>query len=181
MKGIIINGGVIDPDFRGEINVIVYNATGEILYIRKHEKIAQMVLLNYSTPEIRVVTSLNETIRGSGCFGSSGRFETSDYVWQFQQKAIKAAGEQVKKEGEKKDKENESSSGIQPAKRFKEVRGILVKETIAKMRPMMSEVKMKKEDDSVGDKGKKKEESSEESLSTLSSLTTSSSSSSDED
>jgi dUTP pyrophosphatase len=65
--------GLIDPNYRGEIKVIVHN-TGERRYtIEAGDRIAQLLLVPYWVPELRVVVTLPETARGADGFGSSGR------------------------------------------------------------------------------------------------------------
>jgi dUTP pyrophosphatase len=64
--------GTIDPDYRGEVGVIILNSgTGQV-YITPKMKIAQGVFCRYEVPEIQVVEALNETTRGEGGFGSTG-------------------------------------------------------------------------------------------------------------
>lgn len=65
--------GTVDADFRGEIGVILANNTSNHYYIKKHDRIAQMVL--QAVPESYIMESqlLTETTRGSGGFGSTGK------------------------------------------------------------------------------------------------------------
>jgi dUTP pyrophosphatase len=65
--------GTIDADYRGEINVLLINHGGAPFTIRRGERIAQMVIAAVVQAELRPVTSLSETERGSGGFGSTGR------------------------------------------------------------------------------------------------------------
>jgi dUTP pyrophosphatase len=65
--------GTIDPDYRGEINVLLINHGGAPFTIRRGERIAQMVIAAVVQAELKPVTSLSETERGSGGFGSTGR------------------------------------------------------------------------------------------------------------
>ena len=65
--------GTVDADYRGEINVLLINHVGAPFTIRRGERIAQMVIAAAVQAELRPVTALSETERGSGGFGSTGR------------------------------------------------------------------------------------------------------------
>ncbi len=65
--------GVIDADYRGEILVALYNHSQEPQHIEPGERIAQLVIAACPQVEFRQVSSLSETQRGSGGFGSTGR------------------------------------------------------------------------------------------------------------
>ena len=65
--------GTIDADYRGEINVLLINHGGAPFTIRRGERIAQMVIAAVVQAKLRPVTSLSETERSSGGFGSTGR------------------------------------------------------------------------------------------------------------
>lgn len=64
--------GIIDSDYRGEISVILHNASEEPFLIKKYDRIAQMILIPYGKTEIELVDDLPETVRGSNGFGSTG-------------------------------------------------------------------------------------------------------------
>ena len=65
--------GTVDADYRGEISVILINHGREAFVIRRGERIAQMVIASVARAEFVPVTTLAETARGSGGFGSTGR------------------------------------------------------------------------------------------------------------
>lgn len=65
--------GTIDSDYRGEVGVILINHGQEAFDIRRGERIAQMVIARHEQAAISVVTTLDETERGEGGFGSTGR------------------------------------------------------------------------------------------------------------
>ncbi|WP_342278989.1 dUTP diphosphatase [Candidatus Tisiphia endosymbiont of Myopa tessellatipennis] len=70
--------GTIDADYRGEIKVILINHhPKEDFVIERGMKIAQMVIARYEQILWDEVDSLDETSRGSGGFGSTGKFCTS--------------------------------------------------------------------------------------------------------
>ena len=62
----------IDPGYRGEIRVILLNLGREPYQVHKGDRIAQMVIARYEAVEWEEV-ELDETTRGAGGFGSSGR------------------------------------------------------------------------------------------------------------
>ena len=65
--------GTIDADYRGEVKVILINHGQEPFVIKRGERIAQMVIAPVTRGELKVVASLDETKRGAGGFGSTGR------------------------------------------------------------------------------------------------------------
>jgi dUTP pyrophosphatase len=65
--------GTIDADYRGEVKVILINLGQEAFVIKRGERIAQMVIAPVTRAELNVVATLDETLRGSGGFGSTGR------------------------------------------------------------------------------------------------------------
>ena len=65
--------GLIDPNYRGEIKVILHN-TGDRRYtVETGDRIAQLLLVPYLAPELEVVEELRPSERGADGFGSSGR------------------------------------------------------------------------------------------------------------
>ena len=65
--------GTIDADYRGEVKVILINLGQEPFVVRRGERIAQMVIAPVTRAELNVVAALDETGRGAGGFGSTGR------------------------------------------------------------------------------------------------------------
>ena len=74
-KGVTLSNsiGVIDSDYRGEIHVGLHNLSAESYTVQPGERIAQMIIMPYFVPMIEEVTSLSETDRGAGGFGSTGK------------------------------------------------------------------------------------------------------------
>jgi len=64
--------GTIDPDYRGELKVILLHAGHEPVLIRRGDRIAQLVFAHFDTPLLEQVDSLDDTPRGTGGFGSTG-------------------------------------------------------------------------------------------------------------
>ncbi|MGM9762833.1 MAG: dUTP diphosphatase [Candidatus Cryptobacteroides sp.] len=65
--------GTIDADYRGEVKVILANLSDEEFTVNPGERIAQMVVAKYEQVEWDEVEVLDETGRGEGGFGSTGR------------------------------------------------------------------------------------------------------------
>lgn len=65
--------GTIDSDYRGEIQVILMNAGDAEFEIERGDRIAQLVVAPVTRPEWVEVVSLDETGRGEGGFGHTGR------------------------------------------------------------------------------------------------------------
>ena len=59
-------------DYRGEVGVILYNASKEDFVIEPGERIAQMVIAKYEQAEFELVEELDETERGEGGYGHTG-------------------------------------------------------------------------------------------------------------
>ena len=74
-KGIsVLNSpGTIDADYRGEVCVILVNLSTEDFVVEDGERIAQMVIARYDQAEWQEVDVLDETERGAGGFGHTGK------------------------------------------------------------------------------------------------------------
>lgn len=65
--------GTIDAGYRGEVGIIVYNASPtEAITIKKGDRVAQIVLKKFEEIEWQVIAELDETSRNEGGFGSTG-------------------------------------------------------------------------------------------------------------
>lgn len=65
--------GLIDEGYTGSIKVKLYNHGLHDYYVKKGDKISQLVIFKVAKPKLRVVKDLPDTERGSGGFGSTGR------------------------------------------------------------------------------------------------------------
>lgn len=74
-KGITVlnSPGTIDADYRGEVCIILVNLSTEPFTIEDGERVAQMVIARHEQAEWEVTDVLDETERGEGGFGHSGR------------------------------------------------------------------------------------------------------------
>ena len=71
--GVLNAPGTIDADYRGEVCVILVNLSSEDFIVEDGERIAQMVIARYEKAEWRMVETLDETERGAGGFGHTGK------------------------------------------------------------------------------------------------------------
>lgn len=65
--------GTIDADYRGEIKVIMINLSNEPQTIQPGDRIAQMIIAPYVQAVMQPVEVLNDTVRGEGGFGHTGK------------------------------------------------------------------------------------------------------------
>jgi dUTP pyrophosphatase len=65
--------GTVDSDYRGELKIILINLSDEVFTIQHGERIAQMIIQPVVKAELEVVKVLNESKRGEGGFGHTGK------------------------------------------------------------------------------------------------------------
>lgn len=65
--------GTIDADYRGEVKVLLVNLSKEPFVIKNGERVAQMVVAKHEQVTWENVEELNETVRGAGGFGHTGK------------------------------------------------------------------------------------------------------------
>jgi dUTP pyrophosphatase len=70
--GIIVMGGVIDSDYRGDIGVVLVNAGAATFSVKHGDRIAQLVIQPYVAGVFQAAEKLEGTERGEGGFGSTG-------------------------------------------------------------------------------------------------------------
>ena len=71
-KHIAVGAGVIDPDYRGNVHVLLFNHGTEEIHINKGDRIAQLVVERIASPEVIEVQDLAQTLRNEKGFGSTG-------------------------------------------------------------------------------------------------------------
>ena len=71
-KGLLVITGTIDPDYRGKVSVLVFNATPDTIKVEAGVRCAQLVVQRYEKVEFMLTSSLDKTERGERGFGSSG-------------------------------------------------------------------------------------------------------------
>merc|ERR1712212_612991 len=67
-----IGAGVVDEDYRGNVGVVMFNHAEQDFVVKKGDRVAQLVCEKISYPDIEVLDTLDETVRGEGGFGSTG-------------------------------------------------------------------------------------------------------------
>jgi dUTP pyrophosphatase len=67
-----VGAGVIDPDYTGEVKVVLFNHGDKDFEVKKGDRIAQLVLEKCETPPIVEISIVEDTGRGSDGFGSTG-------------------------------------------------------------------------------------------------------------
>jgi dUTP pyrophosphatase len=67
--------GVVDSDYRGEVKVALHNDSDVARYVEVGQKVAQMVIIPFLTVDFEEVGELNNTERGVGGFGSTGKYK----------------------------------------------------------------------------------------------------------
>ena len=67
--------GTIDSDYRGEIKVILFNHGSDEFIVNNKDRVAQMILMPILKMDFEEVDNLPKTIRGSGGFGSTGKWK----------------------------------------------------------------------------------------------------------
>lgn len=72
IKGIDVGAGIIDRDYTGLVQVILYNHSDNEFKMVKGDRVAQLVIEAIQTPMVMVVSSLDATERGASGFGSTG-------------------------------------------------------------------------------------------------------------
>jgi dUTP pyrophosphatase len=70
--------GTLDPDYRGELGVVLLNRGKDSFIVEKGMRIAQLIFSEVQLPVMEVVKSLPESIRGGGGFGSTGLMEITE-------------------------------------------------------------------------------------------------------
>ena len=71
--GILNSPGTIDSDYRGEVKIILINLSKENFIVKPADRIAQIVLSRVYKAAIEESKELNDTVRGDGGFGHTGR------------------------------------------------------------------------------------------------------------
>ena len=70
--GIQVGAGVVDPDYMGEVKVVLFNHGDKDFEVKKGDRVAQLILERCETPEVEEVGTVESTERGSKGFGSTG-------------------------------------------------------------------------------------------------------------
>ncbi|MBI4423155.1 MAG: dUTP diphosphatase [Elusimicrobia bacterium] len=72
-RGLTTLGGVIDAGYRGEIGVVIWNVSRTAQSLQRGDRVGQLLVVPVRTPAVLQVAELNDSARGTGGFGSTGR------------------------------------------------------------------------------------------------------------
>lgn len=72
-KGLIIQTSIIDPDYTGEIHLIITNCSNNVVKIEERQRVCSLVIYNVLNVRLDVVYDFENTERGSHGLGSSGK------------------------------------------------------------------------------------------------------------
>lgn len=71
-QGVQLLGRIVDPSYRGPIGIIMRNSGQVAIKIEHGMRIAQLILIRATVPDVEIVDELDTTERGAGGFGSTG-------------------------------------------------------------------------------------------------------------
>lgn len=72
-KFIDVGAGIVDSGYRGNLGVLLFNFSDEDFHVSVGDRIAQLILIQIATPDVRQVDHISGTTRGTGGFGSTGQ------------------------------------------------------------------------------------------------------------
>lgn len=72
-KGLIIQTSIIDPDYTGEIHLIITNCSNNVVKIDENQRVCSLVIYNVLNVRLDVVYDFENTERGNNGLGSSGK------------------------------------------------------------------------------------------------------------
>lgn len=72
-KGLIIQTAVIDPDYTGEIHLIITNCSNKLVNIEKNQRVCSLIVYNVLNCRLEIVDDFPKTDRGINGLGSTGK------------------------------------------------------------------------------------------------------------
>ena len=72
-KGLIVQTSIIDPDYTGEIHLIITNCSNNYVKIEKNQRVCSLIIYNVLNVRLDVVYDFDDTERGNQGLGSTGR------------------------------------------------------------------------------------------------------------
>lgn len=72
-KGLIVQTSIIDPDYTGEIHLIITNCSNEVIKIEQNQRVCSLVIYNVLNVRLDTVFEFEKTERGNKGLGSSGK------------------------------------------------------------------------------------------------------------
>jgi dUTP pyrophosphatase len=70
--GIDVGAGVIDPDYRGNVGILLFNFSDTDFAVKAGDRVAQLICERVATPDVKEVAEIDETARGANGYGSTG-------------------------------------------------------------------------------------------------------------
>ena len=109
-KFIDVRAGVVDSNYRGEVGVVLFNHGDQDFVVKMGDRIAQLILEKIDTLLVEEVQGLDNTVRGTGGFGSIGVKSSNDTGRNSEEKEMNGENERT---GEKKERavKNETLKG----------------------------------------------------------------------
>ena len=101
-KFIDVGAGVVDSDYHGKVGVVLFNHGDQDFVVKMGDRIAQLILEKIDTPPVEEVQGLDDTVRGTGGFGSTGVKSSNDTGRNSEEKEMNGENERA---GEKKERE----------------------------------------------------------------------------
>ena len=120
-KFIDVGAGVVDSDYRGEVGVVLFNHGDQDFEVKMGDRIAQLTLEKIDTPPVEEVQGLDDTVRGSGGFGSTGVKSGNDTSQINEKKNEIGKNERTGEKNESDDK-NETLKGRNSSGRMRTVK-----------------------------------------------------------
>ena len=120
-KFIDVGAGVVDSDYRGEVGVVLFNHGNQDFEVKMGDRIAQLILEKIDTPPVEEVQGLDNTIRGTGGFGSTGVKSENDTGRNSEKKNENGENEGTGEKNESEDK-NETLKGRNSSGRTRTVK-----------------------------------------------------------
>ena len=72
-----VGAGVVDFDYRGNVGVVLFNHSEDDFEVKRGDRVAQLILECISMASVEEVKELDDTVRGSSGFGSTGIIATN--------------------------------------------------------------------------------------------------------
>ena len=110
-KFIDVGAGVVDGDYRGEVGVILFNHGDQDFEIKMGDRIAQLILEKIDTPPVKEVQDLEDTVRGTRGFGSTGVKSGNDTSSGSEKKNENGQNERTDEKKESEQVKNETLKG----------------------------------------------------------------------
>ena len=110
-KFIDVGAGVVNSDYCGEVGVVLFNHVNQDFEVKMGDRIAQLILEKIDTPPVEEVQDLDNIVRGTGGFGSTGVKSGNDIGSNSEKKNGNGKNERTSEKKENKTVKNETLEG----------------------------------------------------------------------